>query len=93
MRELIRWVLSLFLPPSGKRRSTEPAEPAPVARPVPPVRPARAERFAPLDGGAVALVRPYLVAWEREQERRRQRDRRRAAVLASLGQDYPGAAA
>ncbi|WP_282702859.1 hypothetical protein [Streptomyces sp. CC219B] len=37
-----------------------------------------------MDG--VPLVRPYLAAWEREL--RLQRERRRAAVLATLGQDY-----
>ncbi|MGJ5826309.1 hypothetical protein [Streptomyces ossamyceticus] len=38
------------------------------------------------------LVRPYVVEWERERDerdrRRVQRERRRAAVLATLGQDY-----
>ncbi|MGW2931784.1 hypothetical protein ACWDA7_07940 [Streptomyces sp. NPDC001156] len=39
------------------------------------------------------LVRPYLVHWERQRERLRQRDRRRAAVLATMGQDYSGVSA
>ncbi|WP_406167866.1 hypothetical protein OIE52_19940 [Streptomyces canus] len=38
------------------------------------------------------LVRPYLAVWERERDarvrRQLQRERRRAAVLATLGQDY-----
>jgi hypothetical protein len=38
------------------------------------------------------LVRPYLAVWERERDaldrRRLQRERRRAAVLAALGQDH-----
>ncbi|PAZ17620.1 hypothetical protein CLM62_01545 [Streptomyces sp. SA15] len=38
------------------------------------------------------LVRPYVVEWERERDehdrRRLQRERRRAAVLATPGQDY-----
>ncbi|WP_307043126.1 hypothetical protein [Streptomyces achromogenes] len=38
------------------------------------------------------LVRPYLAVWERERDAldrgRLQRERRRAAVLATLGQDY-----
>ncbi|MEU3818824.1 hypothetical protein AB0E74_04305 [Streptomyces sp. NPDC030392] len=38
------------------------------------------------------LVRPYVAEWERERDerdrRRLQRERRRAAVLATLGQDY-----
>lgn len=57
-------------------------------------RPARSPRPpAYLRGEDTPLIRPYLIAWEREQERQRlhrlQRDRRRAAVLATLGQDYP----
>ncbi|MFD5454352.1 hypothetical protein [Streptomyces olivaceus] len=39
------------------------------------------------------LVRPYVVAWEREQERQRQRDRRTAAALATLGVDFEGVSA
>ncbi|MDX3619121.1 hypothetical protein, partial [Streptomyces europaeiscabiei] len=44
------------------------------------------------------LVRPYVVVWERERDeldrRRLQRARRRAAVLATPGQDhYPWGAA
>ncbi|MEU6508649.1 hypothetical protein [Streptomyces sp. NPDC046942] len=38
------------------------------------------------------LVRPYVALWERERDeldrRRLQRERRRAAVLATMGQDY-----
>ncbi|MFJ8110381.1 hypothetical protein [Streptomyces sp. NPDC096132] len=38
------------------------------------------------------MVRPYLAVWERERDeldrRHLQRERRRAAVLATLGQDY-----
>jgi len=38
------------------------------------------------------LVRPYVAVWERERDaldrRHVQRERRRAAVLATLGQDY-----
>ncbi|MEU6143180.1 hypothetical protein ABZ848_22780 [Streptomyces sp. NPDC047081] len=38
------------------------------------------------------LVRPYVVVWERERDDRErwrlQRERRRAAVLATMGQDY-----
>ncbi|QMV12303.1 hypothetical protein GJU35_13820 [Streptomyces lincolnensis] len=45
-----------------------------------------------ISADGLPLVRPYLTAWERErdeQDRRRlQRDRRQAAVLATLGQDY-----
>ncbi|MBQ1100296.1 hypothetical protein KBY55_30570 [Streptomyces sp. b94] len=38
------------------------------------------------------LVRPYVVEWERERDahdrRRLQGERRRVAVLATLGKDY-----
>ncbi|MDH2391251.1 hypothetical protein QCN29_21190 [Streptomyces sp. HNM0663] len=37
----------------------------------------------PLDGGAVALVRPYLIEHERRQERARQQRRRMTLVLAA----------
>ena len=46
-----------------------------------------------LRGEDTPLIRPYLVAYEREQERRRQRDRRTAATLATLGIDFHGATA
>lgn len=42
-----------------------------------------------LRGEDTPLIRPYLIAHEREQERRRQRDRRTAATLATLGIDFP----
>ena len=71
--------------------SSAPAHPAPTQtakrrpRPVPEhVR----ERLRPLDGEAVALVRPYLIAHEREVEHRLRRERRTAAALATLGIDY-----
>ncbi|MEU5366953.1 hypothetical protein ABZ354_26390 [Streptomyces sp. NPDC005925] len=36
----------------------------------------------------MVLVRPYLIEWERELERRLQRERQWAAVPATLGHDY-----
>ncbi|WP_166802813.1 MULTISPECIES: hypothetical protein [Streptomyces] len=51
----------------------------------PPLTALRAQILRGEDG---ALVRPYLIAWEQEQERRGRRDRRRATVLAALGQDF-----
>ncbi|KUN82364.1 hypothetical protein [Streptomyces griseoruber] len=91
MRSLLAAILSLFLPPRGAHRALErppiptvyaPA-PARRARPYPP-------DVIPADG--LPLVRPYLAVWERERDerdrRRLQRERRRAAVLATLGQDY-----
>lgn len=87
MRDFIAWLLSLFLPARGKRRGT-PAPTAPtrtVSRPLPTPRAPRPEV---INADGMPLVRPYLVHWERQQEAHRQRERRRAAVLASLGQDY-----
>ncbi|MFB7575823.1 hypothetical protein [Streptomyces sp. NPDC056165] len=46
-----------------------------------------------LRGEDVALVRPYLIAHEREQEWQRQRDRRTALALATLGIDFYGVTA
>ncbi|WP_432055114.1 hypothetical protein [Streptomyces sp. bgisy022] len=45
----------------------------------------RPDPFIEADG--LPLVRPYVIAHEREQERRGQRIRRRTAVLVTLGQD------
>ena len=46
-----------------------------------------------LRGEDTPLIRQYLLAYEREQERRRQRDGRTAAILATLGIDFHGATA
>ncbi|MEV0924027.1 hypothetical protein AB0I99_02620 [Streptomyces spongiicola] len=51
----------------------------------PPLTALRAQILRGEDG---ALVRPYLIAWEQEQERRGRRDRRRATVLAALGREF-----
>ncbi|MFJ9018532.1 hypothetical protein ACIRPU_00880 [Streptomyces sp. NPDC102259] len=89
MRSLLAAILSLFLPPRGAHRS--PDVPAfPTASPCAPPR-----RTPPTDviiADGLPLVRPYLAVWERERDaldrRHLQRERRRAAVLATLGQDY-----
>ncbi|MFZ4297960.1 hypothetical protein ACOZE3_08550 [Streptomyces cinereoruber] len=39
----------------------------------------------------MALVRPYYVRFEEDQERWRQRDRRTALFLATVGIDFQGA--
>lgn len=90
MRSLLAAILSLFLPPRGAHRA--PGRPAlRTARPVPPCR----RRPCPADvllADGLPLVRPYLAVWERERDAldrgRLQRERRRAAVLATPGQDY-----
>jgi hypothetical protein len=46
------------------------------------------ERFRPIIGEQVALVRPYLINFEQQHERDLQRERRTAAALADLGIDY-----
>ncbi|MFC8464780.1 hypothetical protein [Streptomyces sp. NPDC057250] len=38
----------------------------------------------------MALVRPYYARFEQDQERRRQRDRRTALLLATVGIDFQG---
>ncbi|MEU6650487.1 hypothetical protein ABZ904_13805 [Streptomyces sp. NPDC046900] len=83
MRTLLEWLLSLLLPAQGKRRAeSEPA--APILR-----APAQRPAGDAIDADTLPLVRPYLVAWERRQEREAQRERRTAAALASFGVDYP----
>ncbi|MDX3645281.1 hypothetical protein, partial [Streptomyces sp. MB09-02B] len=63
---------------------------APASAPPPVITLPHPADFITADG--MPLVRPYVVAWERERDehdrRRLQRERRRSAVLATLGQDY-----
>ncbi len=92
MRSLLAAILSLFLPARGVHRAV--AAPAPSCPPVPAHRPAPPCPFLGdiIRADGSPLVRPYVVVWERERDeldrRRLQRARRRAAVLATLGQDY-----
>ncbi|MFF4802757.1 hypothetical protein ACFY1U_30825 [Streptomyces sp. NPDC001351] len=101
MRSLLAAILSLFLPARGVHRadtaspitSCPPLPALPAYRPAPARRPrGYAADIIAVDGQA--LVRPYVVVWERERDDRerwrRQRERRRAAVLATLGQDCLG---
>ncbi|MGW0872640.1 hypothetical protein ACWD3Z_19390 [Streptomyces sp. NPDC002740] len=78
-------VLSLFLPPRGAHRSLGPSP-----CPFPAVRAERPADVILADG--LPLVRPYLAVRERERDALDrgylQRERRRAAVLATLGQDH-----
>ncbi|WP_409470330.1 hypothetical protein [Streptomyces sp. HC307] len=75
----LAWMLSICTPrPRGRHRqgALQPLRITPI--PPPP-------RFTePLDGNASRLVRPYLLD---TAEHRRQRERRRAARLATLGID------
>ncbi|WP_443061280.1 hypothetical protein [Streptomyces sp. NBC_00391] len=87
---LLRWVLGMFAPGTGRRRAG--ARPALTPSPLPEVRGPDALRTptprspygldqGPFDGAASPLVRPYLVAVEREQAR--QSRRRLALILAA----------
>lgn len=90
MRKLIGLLVAYLFPPCGQRR----AEAVPT-QPKPPREPWQTVRTCvePLRGEDVALVRPYVVAWERQRERALQRDRRTAAALASMGVDFMGVSA
>jgi hypothetical protein len=90
MRSLLTAFLRFFLPPTGTHRAEAPA----LTRPSMPAHRPAPSRPCPhvvlVDG--LPLVRPYIALWERERDelegRRLQRERRRAAVLATMGQDY-----
>jgi hypothetical protein len=96
MRSLLAAILSLFLPSRGAHRV---ADVPPCLTAWPPVRtyqPGPARRTGPhpaevIPADGLPLIRPYLAVWERERDeldrRRLQGERRRAAVLATLGQD------
>ncbi|MGP4044757.1 hypothetical protein [Streptomyces sp. 2A115] len=75
----LSWMLSICTPrPRGRHRLGA----------VPPLRitPAPPPRFTELlDGNASRLVRPYVL--DPAEHRRRQRERRRALYLATLGID------
>ncbi|MGW0827883.1 hypothetical protein [Streptomyces sp. NPDC002845] len=90
----LRWVLDVFKPGTGKRRATpRPTTAAPVRRPeasrtTTSRLPAHRSPYGlheRLDGAAAAMVRPYVLAAERERqgERARQYRRRVAVVLAT----------
>ncbi|MFE9921072.1 hypothetical protein ACFYQA_05690 [Streptomyces sp. NPDC005774] len=101
MRTLLALILSWLMPARGKRR--RPAEGLDSVEPITADSPTRRliisrdavgvgrpALFIEVDG--LPLVRPYLIAHEREQERRRQKDRRTALTLATLGIDFHGVA-
>ncbi|MEE1765847.1 hypothetical protein PUR53_43600 [Streptomyces sp. SP18BB07] len=86
----LRWALGVVAPGTGRRRAvSRPAGALAVPRPhTSPTAPRRllAQRspyglHGPLDGNATAMVRPYVVESEREQDR--QSRRRLALVLAA----------
>lgn len=96
MRTLLTLIFSWLLPGRGKRRRPA-GHPVTAALPTRPliVAPSLPSPFSPrsprppelLRGEDTPLVRPYLLAHERERERRQHWVGRRAAVLAALGRD------
>lgn len=103
MRDLIalltHWLRALLGHTRPGRHSAaylSPTPPRPASRPSHnerPLPPHVVERSRPLDAEQVALVRPYLIAHERDRERRLQKERRTAAALATLGIEYDVTAA
>jgi hypothetical protein len=94
MRTLLAGILALFLPARGAHRSAAPPSLPLTVCPPAPEHPPVITRPRPADlitADGMPLVRPYVVEGERERDerdrRRLQRERRRAAVLATLGQD------
>jgi hypothetical protein len=88
MRSLLAAFLSLFLPAYGTHRAAAPPSAALTTCLSTPVTPPVITGPHPADvitADGMPLVRPYVVEWERELD---ERDRRRAAVLATLGQGY-----
>ncbi|GAA2242735.1 hypothetical protein GCM10010145_06330 [Streptomyces ruber] len=77
---LLAWVLNICMPsPRGRHRAAT-AVPAPV--PAPRILPPPCRFTERLDGEARRLIRPYVLT---PDERRRQRERRRALCLATVG--------
>lgn len=105
MRTLLALALTWLMPAKGKHRATPSEQASMVsttgAEQKAPVRrllispsllapcQRNAEDFALIAADGLPLVRPYLIACGREQERLRQRYEQRAAMLAPLGQDCP----
>lgn len=101
MRSLLAALLSWLMPSTGKRRSTPPA---PTQHPLTDeptqtlgvVRPAPSTPHSPRPADLIVadgspLVRPYVIQHEQERECQRQRDRRTALTLATIGIDFHGA--
>jgi hypothetical protein len=82
-----RTLLRLLLPSAGRHRTTV-AHTLPVAP-----QSCRCPRLSVLDGEAVGLVRPYLIAHERRVEHERRQRRRTRLVMAPQGVDLPGVVA
>ncbi|WP_426364094.1 hypothetical protein [Streptomyces sp. E-08] len=109
MRSVLALILAWLMPSTGRRRAqieetaigdTPPAD-SPTRRllitrdalgvGLPALRSPREPEY--LRGEDVALIRPYYARFEEDQERWRQRDRRTALFLATVGIDFQGATA
>lgn len=94
----LSWALHVLLPARGRHAARpEPTHPDPVPTPLSPwdrpwTTPTPShiiERHTPLRGEDLALVRPYVLPRPRPHPRLLQYERRMAALLATLGTDYP----
>ena len=83
MRNLIAALIAWLMPPTGKRRA-----PVLAQREQRAVRRTAIRPLVVIDGDALPMVRPYVVAHERKRELRIQRERRTALALATVGIDY-----
>ncbi|MFG2307614.1 hypothetical protein ACGFS9_02820 [Streptomyces sp. NPDC048566] len=94
MRSLLAAILALFLPARGTHRPAAPPPSLPLTPcpTVPAPRPVitRPNAADAITSDGMPLVRPYVVEWERDEHDRRrlQRERRRAAALATPRKDY-----
>ncbi|WND37473.1 hypothetical protein RI578_25695 [Streptomyces sp. BB1-1-1] len=79
-------LLALLLPGSGRRRRRPPAT-EPAESPYTPDVTVRRTGMPALRGEDNVLVRPYLLAHERQEETRRRQARRRALRFAVHGID------
>ncbi|MDX2646137.1 hypothetical protein PV341_21755 [Streptomyces sp. PA03-1a] len=82
MWHLISALVARFLPARGRGQ----AEALQSAQPVPTYRSPRPAEV--IDADDLPLVPHYLVAFELRREQQAQRERRTAAVLATMGIDY-----
>ncbi len=87
-RKLADWARTFSPPGRHRRRYSWPQVPPQASRrtkPGTPVAPTVRAWFEPIDGAAIALVRPYLVAYEHEETARLQRLHRDTPWFAAYG--------
>lgn len=86
MWHFIAALVAWFLPARGRRRAEAPQPAQPVPTSLPTYRSPRPTEV--IDADDLPLVPHYLVAFELRREQQAQRERRTAAVLATMGIDY-----